>query len=395
MKIKRFFISLAVFMLVLLGFTVGAQAAVISEDYIDSSGARNVTVTADGGNDTILLRKILNDTAENALVLNFSAGDYHIGATLPVYDNTVINADGAHIYQDAAGKGILINARCLNGVQQGRGKYNSLNNVKINGGTWQGTSLPDTSKTLKSNGYYVGYSTFLFMHAQNISISNCAFVNNYNGHFVELAGVKNATVENCNMAVNGSVYVGEGSNEAIQIDNTYSKSNSPVGYPWDDTASKNITVKNCKIKYARGIGTNKNGNSFFENITIEKCNITSQNEGINIYDALGVKINKCTVKSKGKKDNYTSCGIYVGLESKLSKSKRKKSVTKISACTVSGYHAGLKVCVPKNNTKFGRVELKNNKFYSYKSKSRALYLSYNGKQITKLVKKGNTLKYKK
>ena len=71
---------------------------------------------------------------------------------------------------------------------------------------------------------------------------------------------------------------------------------------------------------------------------------------------------------------------------------KKKSVTKISNSTAKGLHAGVKICVPANNTKFGTVEVKNNKFYSSKSKNNALRLLYGGKQITKLVNKNNKLK---
>lgn len=373
-------------------FALNVQGAVITSSSISSDSTVHITVSPGGDDDTSVLRKIMKDNSSSPLSLTFTEGEYNLTATLPLYDNTTINADGAVINQNTDGKGILINANCLNGLGAPSGKYGSLKNVVINGGTWVGTTAPDTGKLFKDSGYYVGYSTFLFMHAENIRIENCSFKNNYNGHFVEFAGVNNAVVKNCNMALKGSVYVGEPSNEAIQIDNTYQQSNSPVGSPWDDTPCKNISISGCKIKYARGIGTNRIGNSFYENIKIQKCNITSSNEGINIYDTLGTTIKNCTVKSMGKKDNYTSSGIYIGLDSRVKKG--KKCDVLISSNSVTGCHAGIKICVPENNTKFSTVQIKNNKLYSTKNRNKALVITNKGRQITKLVNKGNILKKK-
>lgn len=390
----KFLLSLTTLAVVFFALCISANAAQIDYDYIDGDNVRCVGISQGGADDTTVIKKILNDSADSSLKLEIKSGEYHITSSLPVYSNTEIEADGAVIYQDTDGKGILINASAVVSSLTQKGGYNSLKNVEISGGTWVGTSNPDKTKTKKSNGYYVGYSTFLFMHAQDIEISDCSFINNYNGHFIELAGVKNAVIEDCNMANSNSKYVGELSNEAIQIDNTYSKSNSPTGSPWDDTACKNITIKNCNIDYARGIGTNKNGNTFFDNIKITGCKIKAKNEGINLYDTKNAVISKCTVRSTGKKNDYTSSGIYVGLESKLSKSQRKKSVIKITSCKVYGYHAGIKISVAKNNTKFGTIRLEKNKIYSSRSKKDALKISYNGKQITKLIKKSNTIKKK-
>ena len=41
-----------------------------------------------------------------------------------------------------------------------------------------------------------------------------------------------------------------------------------------------------KIKFARGIGTNRVGKKFFKNIKIQGCTITSTNEALNMYDVL-------------------------------------------------------------------------------------------------------------
>lgn len=390
---KKVIVFLVTNVFVCFVFAFSANAAEILENTTLPDGTVSVTLAPDDSAfDNSAFGTVISENADNPLVINLMPGEYKLSGVVSLYSNTTINAEGAIITQTADGKGILINARRLNGPQNPIGKYGSIKNVVINGGTWVCTSNPDTSKTLKDSGYYVGYSTFLFMHGEGITVKNCAFKNNYNGHFVEFAGIKNGKIVNCNMAMSDSKYVGEGSNEAIQIDNCYAKANLPVGSPWDDTPCKDNTISSCKIKYARGIGTNRVGNSFFENIRIEGCNITSTNEGINIYDTLGITINKCTVKSTGKKDDYTSSGVFIGLESKVKN--KKKCNAAITGNKITGYHAGLKVCVPKNNTKFNKVTIKGNKLYSRKSKSSALYITNGGKQITSLANKGNTLKKK-
>lgn len=369
------------------------SAAQIDFDETDDAGIRTVNISPNGdADDTVSIRKVLKDSMCNKLVINFAPGNYTLTNSLPIFDNTTINASGAVFNQTTDGKGLLINGFHMNSSYgKGSGGYGSLKNVVINGGTWVGKATPNTEKELKSNGYYVGYSSFLFMHAQNITIKNCSFKNNYNGHFIELAGVKNAKIENCNMAVSGSKYVGEGSNEAIQIDNTYQKSNSPSGAPWDDTACENITVSNCKIKFARGIGTNRVGNTFFKNIKIQGCTITSTNEALNMYDTLGLTVNKCTIKTTGKFKDYRSIAMYIGLDS-VPKGKNASSANAtVTSNKIYGYTAGIKIYSHKSNAKFNKVSVKGNKIYCKKGKNNALQIT---NSIKKLNKSKNTLKKK-
>lgn len=369
------------------------SAAQIDFDETDDAGIRTVNISPNGdADDTVSIRKVLKDSMCNKLVINFAPGNYTLTNSLPIFDNTTINANGAVFNQMTDGKGLLINGFHMNSSYgKGSGGYGSLKNVVINGGTWVGKATPNTEKELKSNGFYVGYSSFLFMHAQNITIKNCSFKNNYNGHFIELAGVKNAKIENCNMAVSGSKYVGEGSNEAIQIDNTYQKSNSPSGAPWDDTACENITVSNCKIKFARGIGTNRVGNAFFKNIKIQGCTITSTNEALNMYDTLGLTVNKCTIKTTGKFKDYRSIALYIGLDS-VPKGKNASSANAtVTSNKIYGNTAGIKIYSHKSNAKFNKVSVKGNKIYCKKGKNNALQVT---KSIKKLNKSKNTLKKK-
>lgn len=366
-----------------------SAAVVVSEEKIN--GVQHYVIGPSSEDDYTVIMRCLRTNGNNGTVITLQPGTYKIDRVLHVFDNTQINASGATITQKTPGKGLLINARYLNSYYgNGVGKYNNCKNITVDGGTWIGTNKPDKSKTKKSNGFYVGYSSFLFTHGQNITIKNANFKHNYNGHFVEFAGVKNGSVLNCNMNMKGSKYVGESSNEAIQIDNTYAKANSPGGKPWDDTTCKNIVIDNCNIKYARGIGTNRIGKKFFENITITNSKITAtQGEGINAYDIKGLVVKNNIIKVTHKKDDYRSTGLYLGLDSKITN--WGKYTTVIEKNTITGYNAGLKV-VAFHGAKFGKITLKNNTFQSKKNKDSALVLAYKGKQIQKLVKKDNKLK---
>lgn len=390
-RIVKLLAFVSVIIATFFAFSLTANACEITSDTTDANGVRQIVLAPTGEEEpTIVIKRIVRECMDNPLELTFTPGDYHMSSIIAMFNNTTINAEGATIYQDTPGKGFLINARYVDSVfGNGKAGYSSLENVVVNGGTWVGKAKPDTTKTKKPNGYYVGYSSFLFMHAQNITIQNCSFVNNYNGHFIELAGVKDANIINCNMNVEGSQYIGEGSNEAIQIDNTYQKSNSPVGAPWDDTPCQNINISGCDIKFARGIGTNRIGNTFFRNITITDCNIKASNEGLNIYDTLGVTVTGCTIKSTGKKDNYTSVGAYIGLDSKVSGSNKSKCKVVIKNNKITGYNAGLKICVPNKKSKFSSVVLKNNKLYSKKNKASAL--NTNAKYYSKITNSKNKL----
>lgn len=375
-----------------------AQAAEVVSKKTTAKGVKVYVIKPDNKkNDYQVIRDCLQSNGDKGVEITLQKGKYQTDKVWRLYNNTKINAKGATITQKAKGKGIFINRRYLNSdLGTGKGGYTSCSNITIDGGTWVGTSEPDKTKTKKSNGYYVGYSTFLFMHGKNITVKNCSFKNNYNGHFVEFAGISNGKIINCNMNVTGSKYVGESANEAIQLDNTFKKSNSPVGNPWDDTPCVNITVSGCKIKFARGIGTNRVGNKFFKNIKIENNTITAtKGEGINAYDVLGLTIRNNTVNVTHKAKNYESTGIYIGLDTKVSKLSDYKTV--IEKNKITGYHAGIKVWSLVNNgdhkkAYFGTITIQNNTVLSKMKKANSIYIPYKGAQVKKLVNKGNKIK---
>lgn len=368
--------------LMALLFPVSSKAAsIVSETEVD--GVKEYVISPDGSEDaSALITECLQSNGNKGVKVTLSPGDYSLRYALRLYSNTTLIATGATITQTTNGRGLVTNGT------PAKGKYNSIQNIVVDGGTWIATSKPGDGAKKKSNGFYPGFCSFLFYHGQNITIQNCSFKNNYNGHYIEFSGIKNGKILNCNMDVKGSKVIGEADQEAIQIDNTYAQANAPSAAPWDDTPCVNITIDNCKIRFSRGIGTNRKGNAFFENIKITNSTIiTTKGEGINAYDIKGLTITGNTIDVKHKTNNYLSTGVYVGLDSKISN--WGKYSTTITNNKITGYRNGLKI-YSLSGSSFNKVTLQKNTIASRKSQGDAL--SLDTKHIKKLVDKGNKLK---
>lgn len=98
--------------------------------------------------------------------------------------NTTIIADGATIVMLSDDKGIFSN-------KPDAVKYRSLTNVKIQGGTWKITD--------KQNAC----SVMAFNHGSNLEIDNVTILSNYESHAIELIAMKNVTVKNSTLKVDG------------------------------------------------------------------------------------------------------------------------------------------------------------------------------------------------
>lgn len=197
---------------------------------------------------------------------------YYIDKTLKLYNNVTFIGTGATLRQVTKGKGVFINALYKDssdntGSKKKIGGYSRCSNIAVTGGTYVTTGQAGNTKRSK-NGWRFGYSTFLFMHGNNIRISGVTISNNYNGHWIEFAGCRNVSVKNSTF--NGS-YKGDSTNEVIQLDATKASSNSPQGAPWDGTVTKDVTVSGCKFNVPgiyRGIGTNSQSKKKYSNIKV-------------------------------------------------------------------------------------------------------------------------------
>lgn len=185
-------------------------------------------------------------------------GKYRIDKLLEIYSNTWLYLeDGATIVRNFD-KGCMIK----NAQANGAGGYGSERNIVIEGGCWDGNPSP-TSRP---------FSNMRFGHMKNLWIKNVEIKNNYNGHHVEIGGVKGITIEDCDF----HGYTGTFQKEAIQLDTISNSDVFPAYEPFDDTPCDNAVIKNNKFHdLIRGLGSHSaclgvyytntliSGNSFY------------------------------------------------------------------------------------------------------------------------------------
>ena len=232
------------------------------------------------------------------VIIEFTPGKYYVRDTMFLFDGAHIRAHGAVIKAVSRGKPVFLNALFkdsgYNTKKKKRiGGYNRCKNITIDGGTYLTSGKPAAHAGRGKYGRHrEGYSNFMFMHAQNINIRNCTIVNNYNGHFIEFAGVKNSRIENVTFK---GKYRGDSTNEVIQLDTTMSPSVSPQGAPWDGTPCRNIEIIGCKINVPSmpvGIGTNYQCRKRSGGFLIEKNFIRVKRRAVAM-----VKVNGATVRN--------------------------------------------------------------------------------------------------
>ncbi len=151
------------------------------------------------------------------------------------------------------------------------GGYNGSQNVVIQG---MGTSIIDCANVVNAMGIVMG-------HANNVTIRNIAFVNEYGSHFMEMNSSQNVTVENCSFT-DFRIYDDKSHKEAINID-TADANNNGFNYEWtthDRTACSNVMINNCMFtnmgtaigSHTYSVNTLKQ-QIYHENVTIQNCKV--------------------------------------------------------------------------------------------------------------------------
>ena len=213
-------------------------------------------------------------------------GTYSISKPLKIYSNTWLYMEGATIRRDYNNGRMLWNAQ-----QYRQGGYDDDRNIIIEGGCFDGNATNMSTD----------FSNIRLGHCKNIWIKNVEIKNNYNGHHLELGGVKNVTVEGCNF----HGYYGSSVKEALQLDvmNNWSLFNSYL--PYDDTPCDNIVIRNNKFSdLVRGIGSHSAVfGVYYTNIHI------NGNTFDNIYDCAMIMQNykNCIIENNVMKG--VGCGI--------------------------------------------------------------------------------------
>ncbi len=168
------------------------------------------------------------------------AGEYRISKTLKIYSNTWLYLEDGAVIKKCFNSGCMLK----NTKQFGGGGYDADRNIIIEGGTWDGN-------TSEYNGMEY-FSNIRIGHARNIIFKDTKVCNNKNGHHLELGGIEGLTIDGCSF----SGYTGSLQKEAVQLD-VMNNAELFVEYePFDDTATNNVVIKNCKFTdLCRGIGS--------------------------------------------------------------------------------------------------------------------------------------------
>ena len=104
-KVYSILITVCLFCVFSFG-TSTVFAAQIDSDTVSDDGTRIVNISPNGEeDDTLSIRRVLKDSMCNKLVVNFAPGEYTLTNSLPIFDNTTFNANGAVFNQKTNGKG--------------------------------------------------------------------------------------------------------------------------------------------------------------------------------------------------------------------------------------------------------------------------------------------------
>lgn len=227
----------------------------------------NKNVYADGMHDDTKALQACIDEVKDGGTVYFPDGTYLVSAALIFYSNQHLKfSDKATVLRDD--KSTPMTRYLLASHSEPEwGEYDGTHDVVISGGTFDGNANTTERSTLVNT-----------VHCSNITIENCRFVNCAHWHFIEINGTQNATVQNCIFDGPTYTYINEGLyNEQVQLDMARHGSYGPVyncdgkliDFKSDDTACRNIVIRNNIFKCAGFPAVGHHGDIDHHNILIE------------------------------------------------------------------------------------------------------------------------------
>lgn len=323
---------------------------------------------------------------EEPITVRVPAGNYIIDSILTIYSDTNLILDKKAVMKRKDGKSK--NAMLRSYVNSKISGYTQCENVTVSGGVWDGNS----DGSYNSNCIYFG-------HAQNVTIKNTTVKNTSGAHLIELAGVKNATIDNVKLygykkCKKKGYNTNQAVKEAIQLDYCSSVT-APAMKPYDNLHCKDITIKNCDIRdYMTGIGSHMIGKKAAENVTIQNnkfskitdtCirllnykNVTiSGNKASGFSSFLYTYSAKGTIKNNSIKNKSFKKLQSSGLTSQNGITISAKSYFTISDNTIQNCKSNA-ICVWNKSTAVIKDNtLSSNKLYGIRTKASTVSLSKN------------------
>lgn len=297
-----------------------------------------------------------------------------------IESNTTIIADGATIVMTESGKGILNNTpTAVN--------YNSLKNVTIHGGTWKINNTKEACTVMR------------FCHGSNLTIENATIISNYESHAIELIAMKDVTIKNCSLKVQGKKNK-KSVEDALQIDLASPKT-APGLVPYGKQYVKGQTCKNIQvignyIEGSRGLCANyapfdgkKYKNQFHDNITvIGNTMIGYSAEGCVLYNTKNAVVKNNVIKTFSTRKNKSySVGLNITIQGKTSKKSMKNTKITVKGNKIYGFRQGMQL-VTMTSSHYKRCVVTNNKSYASK-KQNAIVLYRNA--VSSIKSTGNRL----
>ena len=240
--------------------------------FSENNNIFNVIDYGANGNDTLsdqeAVQNALNEAkkTDSVITVIIPEGIYYLEKTLSIFSYTNLCLDkNATMIRTNDSNVMLVG----NSSKDKTGGYNDLTNVTISGGVWDGNIT-----NIDEKGYGKNVSNLMyFCHGKNITIEDTTIKNCCGYHFIEVAAISDANIQNVKFEnfvryantdyseVDGTTDVKIAneenilgtsvSSEALQID--YANEETSAGaYPFDNTACKNIIVQNCMFNNCLG-----------------------------------------------------------------------------------------------------------------------------------------------
>lgn len=207
-------------------------------NWIQVQGGSAVDVKALGAvgdgiaDDTLAIQSALNlAKTEGYVDILIPNGKYKVTQKLIIYKNTYLKMSPDTVILRSHDASILQNGE--NGASYTL--YNGNGNIVIEGGTLDGNL---TNYDLECSGMSLS-------HAENIIIRDVTIKDMYAGHALDLCGVRNVLIDNCQfVGYRDRSDSSRNYSEAIQID-IQTAGGFPAFGEHDNTPTKDVTVRNC------------------------------------------------------------------------------------------------------------------------------------------------------
>ena len=240
--------------------------------------------------DNEALQKAFNKVkgSDKMVTIYIPEGTYLCEKPLIIYSNTHIVLDSKAVVKRS---GVGIDGNLLhnvddNGKMDQVGGYDMSHDIIIEGGTWDGGEL---------SAMTVGTDVLRIDHAKNVTFKNCTMKNAYDGHILELVGVKNGIVTGCTFTgfrySKGKENNYQYAREALQLEGAWTeKESDPTsdkgrwakGSVVDGTGCSDITVSdNTFINMPSGVGQHrlsKSGKARNTNVVISNNKLTCSSD---------------------------------------------------------------------------------------------------------------------